>query len=116
MLKIKVICIGKIKENYLKDAIVEYSKRLSKYCNLEIIELEDERLSNNMSMQEIDNIKEKESIRIKNRLFQNTYLFILDLRGQEFSSEKFAEKINDITVNENSNITFVIGGTVRTFR
>ena len=64
MLSINIICVGKIKENYLKDAISEYSKRLSKYCNLNIIELPDEKLPNQLSQKNIDEVKNIEGNKI----------------------------------------------------
>lgn len=112
MLKINIICVGKIKEKYLKDAIDEYSKRLSKYCNLDIIEVEDEKLPNNISLTQKEAIKTKECEKIKEKIPKDTYIFVLDLKGKQYSSEDFANKINDITINEKSNITFIIGGTL----
>ena len=112
MLKINIICVGKIKEKYLRDAIDEYSKRLSKYCNLDIIEVEDEKLPNNISLAQKDDIKTKECEKIKGKIPKDTYVFVLDLNGKQYSSEEFANKINDITINEKSNITFIIGGTL----
>ena len=103
---------GKIKEKYFKDAIQEYSKRLSKYCNLDIIEVEDEKLLNNMSESDKELIKRAECEKIKRKIPRDSYIFVLDLRGKQFSSEEFASKINNITINENSNITFIIGGSL----
>lgn len=112
MLKINIVCVGKVKEKYLKDAIDEYSKRLSKYCNLDIIEVEDEKLPNNISLAQKEAIKAKECDKMKEKLSKDTYVFVLDLKGKQYSSEDFAQKIEDITVNEKSNITFIIGGTL----
>ena len=112
MLKINIICVGKVKEKYLKDAIDEYSKRLSKYCNLDIIELEDEKLPSNINLSQKEAIKKKESERILEKIQKDTYVFVLDLKGKQYTSEEFAQKINTITINENSNITFIIGGTL----
>lgn len=112
MLKINVICVGKIKENYFKDAVQEYSKRLSKYCNLDIIEVEDEKLLNNMSESDKELIRKEECEKIKRKIPKGSFIFVLDLRGKQFSSEEFASKINNIAINENSNITFIIGGSL----
>ena len=103
---------GKVKEKYFKDAIQEYSKRLSKYCKLDIIEVEDEKLMNSMSESEKELIKRAECEKIKRKIPKESYIFVLDLRGKQFSSEEFAYKINNITINENSNITFIIGGSL----
>ena len=112
MLNINILCVGKIKENYLKDAIKEYSKRLSKYCNLNIIEVPDETVPNKLSDVVIEDIKNKEASKMLEQLKKETYLICLDLKGKEYSSEEFSEKIQDIAVQGNSSITFVIGGTL----
>ena len=99
---IKIICLGKIKEDYLNDAIDEYKKRLSKYTNLEIIELED---IDNKS-KEIVLSKEKEEI--LKYLNKKEYIICLDIDGKELDSLEFAKKIDNIYLT-NSNITFIIG-------
>ena len=112
MLNINVICVGKIKESYLQSAISEYKKRLSKYCNISIIEVADEKLPNKINSFIIEDITEKECNRILEHLKKDSYLICLDLKGKELSSEDFSSKIDDIALNFNSNITFVIGGTL----
>lgn len=112
MLNINVVCVGKVKEVYLRDAIAEYAKRLSKYCNLKIIELPDEKLPNKLYNSVISEIKEKESKKIINALKNDSYVICLDLKGKEMSSEDFSKKIQDISLRFNSTITFVIGGTL----
>ncbi len=99
---IKIICIGKIKENYLKDAINEYKKRISKYTNIEIIELDDYNYDVKKTLlTEYNNI-----IKVMNG---SDYNILLDINGIEMDSISFAKKIND-TLSINSNITFIIGG------
>lgn len=110
MIHINIVCVGKIKENYLKDAILEYSKRLSKYCKLNIIEITDEPIPNNLSEKASNNIKNIEGNKILNYL-NNSYVISLDLKGKQYSSEEFSEKIENISFN-NSNISFVIGGSL----
>lgn len=110
MIHINIICIGKIKENYLKDAIQEYSKRLSKYCNLNIIELSDEKLPNNLSDKLISQIKNIEGEKIISQI-RDSYVFSLDLKGKQYTSEEFSNKITNLSLNY-SNITFIIGGTL----
>lgn len=100
---IKVICIGKIKEEYLRDAIKEYQKRLSKYIKLEIIELND---INNENTQIVLNKEKEEIIRYINK---SDYIICLDIDGKEITSVDFSKKIDKI-FNINSNITFLIGG------
>ena len=111
MVHINIVCVGKIKEQYLKDAINEYSKRLSKYCNLNIIELQDkkipDRANSSIEMQVID----AESKDIISHLSKDACNICLDLKGKELSSEGFAEKINDIQLTS-STINFVIGGSL----
>ncbi len=112
MLNINIVCVGKVKEDYLKSAIAEYSKRLSKYCNLQIIELQDEKLPAKLNPSIINEIKDKESKKIIDSLKKDSYIFALDLKGKQFTSEEFSEKIDDIALNYNSSITFIIGGTL----
>lgn len=96
---IKLIVVGKIKENYLKEAIGEYSKRLSKYTKLEIIEVNDYS----------DNSLNKEKEEILKHINKNEYLIALDIDGKIISSEELAKKIDNIFIT-NSCITFIIGG------
>lgn len=112
MLHINIICVGKIKESFLKDAIDEYSKRLAKYCLLNIIELPDEKIPNNASEKEMLQVKEKEGQNILNNLKKESYIVCLDLKGKQYSSEEFSENLKNISVNYNSNITFIIGGSL----
>lgn len=111
MLNIQIICIGKIKESYLKMAIDEYSKRLSKYCKLEIIELPDERIPDKLNYNLSNEIKNKECSNIINHLKKSSYKIALDLKGKQLTSEKFSDKIQNISLI-NSNITFIIGGSL----
>lgn len=112
MLHINLICVGKIKEKYLKDAISEYSKRLSKYCILNIIELSDEKVPENLNESLQNIIIQKESDKILSSMKPNSYNIALDLKGVELSSEEFSDTLNKIALNYNSNITFIIGGTL----
>ena len=111
MLKINIICIGKIKEVYLKDAINEYSKRLSKYCVLCITELPDKPIPEKLNLSLEKQIKDFESEQIISHIPKNSYTICLDLTGKSFSSEDFANKISDLQ-NTNSSITFIIGGSL----
>lgn len=100
---IKIICIGKIKEKYLMDAIEEYKKRISKYTKLEIIELKD------YSMDDIHKVLELEKEQIKRYIDPKDYVISMEIEGEQISSEILAKKIDSI-LNTSSNITFVIGG------
>lgn len=112
MLHINIICVGKLKENFLKDAIDEYSKRLAKYCVLNFTELPDEKIPNNASEKEMLQVKEKEGQNILNNLKKDSYVVCLDLKGKQYSSEEFSDNLKNISVNYNSNITFIIGGSL----
>ena len=111
MLTINVICIGKIKEKFFKDAIDEYSKRLSKYCKLNILELPDEKIPDKINQNIENEIKSKECDNIINHIKKDSYVICLDLKGKEFSSEEFSASIDKISM-QNSKITFVIGGSL----
>ena len=111
MLHINVICVGKIKESFFRDAILEYSKRLSRFCNLTITELQDEKIPEKASEKIEQEIKEKEGQNIISHIKKDSYIICLDLNGKEFSSEQFSKKIEDISM-ESSQITFVIGGSL----
>ena len=111
MLTIQLICIGKIKENYLKSAIDEYSKRLSKYCKLNILELPDEKIPDKLNENLEMEIKTTECNNILNHIKKDSYIVALDLKGKEFSSEEFSQKLENISMNS-STITFIIGGSL----
>ncbi len=100
---IKIITVGSIKEKYLKDAIEEYTKRISKYTNIEIVEVKDEGLVEPQKAMELEGEK------IKKYISPRDYVITLEIEGKQLTSEEFAEKINNIYL-ETSNITFIIGG------
>ena len=111
-MRINIVCVWKIKEKYLKLGIDEFKKRLSKYCKLEIIELEDEKAPENLSDKEMLIIKEKEGKKILSKIKDNSYVIALAIDGKNLSSEELAETINKLGVRGISNITFVIGGSL----
>ena len=111
MLNIQVICVGKLKETYLKDAINEYSKRLSKYCKLDIIELPDEKVPEKLNPNLENDIKIKECNNILRHIKKDSYVISLDLTGKQFTSEDFSTKIEHISMTS-SHITFIIGGSL----
>ena len=111
MLHINLICIGKLKETYLKEAIQEYSKRLSKYYSFQIIELPDEKLPDTLNSSIISQIQDIESEKIISHIPKNSYVISLDLTGKQYTSEEFSEKIENIKIS-NSNLTFIIGGSL----
>lgn len=111
-MNIKIICIGKLKEKYLTQGINEYLKRISKYANINIIELPDETIPDNPSEKEVLGIKNIEAQKIMKHIKPTDYVFTLDLKGKQLSSEEFAQKITDATVSGYSSFCFIIGGTV----
>ena len=90
-MRINIVCVGKIKEKYLKLGIDEFKKRLSKYCKLEIIELEDEKAPENLSDKEMLMIKEKEGKKILSKIKDNSYVIALAIDGKNLSSEELAK-------------------------
>lgn len=111
-MKITIVTVGKIKEKYLKDAIAEYSKRLSKYCKLEIIEVADEKTPDNASEVVEEQIRAKEGERILKHIKDDAYVITLEINGKMLSSEDLAEKIDTLGVKGISHIVFVIGGSI----
>ena len=112
MITINILCVGKVKEKFFRDAIEEYSKRLSKYCNLNIIEVGDCKIPEKINSSIEKNIKDEEGAKILSKLKKDTYLICLDLKGKQYDSVEFSEKISKLSVDGISNITFVIGGTL----
>ena len=108
-MNITVICLGKLKEKYLSDAVTEYSKRISAYGKLDIIELNPVKLSENPSKSEIKTALEKEAIEIIKKTPQNAFIIPLCVEGELLSSEGLANKFNKILLSGKSNIVFIIG-------
>ena len=112
VLKIKLICVGKIGEKYLVEGIKEYKKRLNKYINLDIVEVKDEPLPKKNNDKEIDKIKYIEEEKIKEKLDSNAHIIMLDLEGKQFTSEEFAQKIKEFENTGINKINIIIGGTM----
>lgn len=111
-MKITLICVGKLKEKYLSSGVAEYVKRLSRYCNLEIIELQDEKTPDNASIAEEIQIRNKEGERILKAIKGDPYCIALAIEGNMLSSEELAEKINNLGISGVSHISFIIGGSL----
>lgn len=111
MLNIKLVVVGKLKEKFHKDEVNEYLKRLSKYAKVSLIEVEEEKIKDNSSLKENEQILNKEGNNILKQIKDNEFIFLLDLHGKEISSEEFASKIDQLMSNY-STITFVIGGSL----
>ena len=111
-MKITILTVGKIKEKYLRDAISEYSKRLSRYAKLEIIEVADKKTPDNASETVETNIKNKEAERLLKYIRDDAYLITLEIKGKQLTSEELAQKIDTLGVQGTSHIIFVIGGSL----
>ncbi|HHU71884.1 MAG TPA: 23S rRNA (pseudouridine(1915)-N(3))-methyltransferase RlmH [Clostridiales bacterium] len=111
-MKITLICVGKLKEKYLSSGVAEYVKRLSRYCKLEIVELQDEKTPDNASLAEEVQIKNKEGERILKAIKGEAYCIALAIEGDMLTSVKLAEKINNLGISGLSHITFIIGGSL----
>lgn len=111
-MKITILTVGKIKEKYLKDAIDEYSKRLSKYCKLEMIEVTDEKTPENASEVVEDMIRSKEAERLMKYIKEDAFVITLEINGRQLSSEELADKVEKLGVQGISHIVFVIGGSI----
>ncbi|MDR1774699.1 MAG: 23S rRNA (pseudouridine(1915)-N(3))-methyltransferase RlmH [Clostridioides sp.] len=111
-MNIQIICIGKIKEKYIKLGIDEFLKRLSKYAKVDIVELDDEKAPENLSEKARNQVKQKEGNKILNKIKQNSFVIGLAIEGKSLSSEELAEYISDLNVKGKSSISFVIGGSL----
>lgn len=112
MIEINVVCVGKIKEKYWNEAISEYSKRLSRYCKLSIIEVADEKTPDNAPEAIENQIKQKEGERILSKIPDNAHVIALAINGKKYTSEALSDHINDLAVCGKSKISFVIGGSL----
>lgn len=111
-MNINVICVGKLKERYWTEAVAEYSKRLSRYCRIRIVELKEERLPDHASKAEEENVKNAEGESILRSLSPDSYVIALDIKGKQLSSEQLSKKIDDLTVEGRSSIDLIIGGSL----
>ena len=111
-MKITIITVGRIKEKYLKDAIAEYSKRLTKYCKLDIVEVADEKTPDNASDVVEEAIRDKEAERIMKHIKDDMYVVTLEINGKMLTSEELASKIERLGIQGKSDVAFVIGGSI----
>jgi 23S rRNA (pseudouridine1915-N3)-methyltransferase len=111
-MKITLITVGKIREKYLKDAIAEYSKRLSKYCKLEIVEVADEKTPDQASENVERQIRQKEGERILRYVKDDAYVFTLEIGGTMLDSVAFAKKMETLGIQGKSHLIFIIGGSI----
>lgn len=111
-MKITILCVGKIKEKFYRDAIAEYEKRLSRYCKLEVIEVADEKTPEGASETVELQIKEKEAERMEKYLREGAFVCALAIDGKQLDSVKLSEKIERLGTSGTSHIIFLIGGSL----
>ena len=111
-MRISIVCVGKVKEKYFTGAIDEYSKRLSRYCKLEIVEVPDEKTPDGASEALNLQIKEKEGRRILDKIPEDAYVMVLAIEGKQPDSVELSKKIENLGIRGESHIVFVIGGSL----
>lgn len=111
-MKIKIVTVGKLKEKYLKDGIAEYSKRISRFAKLEMIELADEKTPDKASEIENQKILETEGARILSKVGERDFVLVLAIEGKTFSSEEFSKQLEEASIKGYSTLTFIIGGSL----
>ena len=110
MLNMRIVCVGKLREQFYIDAFNEYSKRLSAYCKFECVELNETKLGSSPSDKEIAAALDKEAVDIERALGKDAYVIAMCVEGKQLKSEDFAQKINSRAVSGRGRICFVIGG------
>ena len=111
-MKITVICVGKVKEKFYRDAIAEYEKRLTKYCKPDFVEVADEKTPDGAGEALEEQIKAREGARILEKIKPDAYVCTLEIGGKKMSSEGMADWMEKLCVSGTSHITFVIGGSL----
>lgn len=111
-MKIKIVTVGKLKEKYLKDGIAEYTKRISRFAKLEMIELADEKTPDKASESENQKILETEGARILSKVGERDFVVVLAIEGKTFSSEEFSKQLEQASIKGYSTLTFIIGGSL----
>ena len=111
-MKIKIVTVGKLKEKYLKDGIAEYTKRISRFAKLEMIELADEKTPDKASELENQKILETEGARILSKVGERDFVVVLAIEGKTFSSEDFSKQLEQASIKGYSTLTFIIGGSL----
>ncbi len=110
MLKVTVVCVGKLKEKYLKEAAAEYSKRLKAFCRFDIIEVDEEKAPESPNESQINNILNAEGKRILAKIDKSAKIAAMCIEGRQMSSKAFAQFFSDSALSGVSSIAFVIGG------
>lgn len=111
-MKVTIICVGKIKEDFFRKAVAEYEKRLGKYCKLEIIEVQDEKTPDNASSALEEQIREKEGARILKYVKEDAYIYTLEIQGRNPDSVTLARQLEQLGIQGKSHIQFIVGGSL----
>ncbi|MCM3624842.1 23S rRNA (pseudouridine(1915)-N(3))-methyltransferase RlmH [Brevibacillus borstelensis] len=111
-MQITIVTVGKLKEKYLREGIAEYTKRLSAYCKLQIVEVSDEKAPEELSASEMEQVKRKEGERILAQIKPDHYVIALAIDGQMWSSEKLSSELDKLALHGRSQVAFVIGGSL----
>ncbi|WMJ80151.1 23S rRNA (pseudouridine(1915)-N(3))-methyltransferase RlmH [Clostridium sp. MB40-C1] len=111
-MNITIMCVGKLKEKYLKKSVEEYTKKIRKFANINIIELEDEKTPDSASYKEEILIKEKEGSNILRYIKDDMYVIAMDLNGKRIASEEFGKVINNLKIRGINEVVFIIGGSL----
>jgi len=111
-MKIKIACVGKVKDSFYRDAVAEYAKRLSRFCTLEIAEVADEKAPETLSPAEESQVIEREGERLLSRILPGEFVVCLAIGGKRFTSEQFASTLQATFDRASSCVTFVIGGSL----
>lgn len=109
MLNVNIICVGSLKEKFFTDAVSEYTKRLSRYCKFNVIELSEEKIADKATDSQIENTLKKEGEKILSKVGKGDYVVAMCIEGKIISSEDLASKLNDISMSSGS-VDFIIGG------
>ena len=111
-MKITIVCVGKVKEKFFREAVSEYEKRLSRYCRFDIVEVADEKTPEGAGSLQEEQIREKEGRRILEKLREDAFVCTLEINGKRLSSEELARWMEKLAVGGTSHIMFVIGGSL----
>ncbi|MBR6006436.1 MAG: 23S rRNA (pseudouridine(1915)-N(3))-methyltransferase RlmH [Clostridia bacterium] len=109
-MKLRIICVGRLKEKFYEDAVNEFKKRLSRYAETEIVELPDEKAPEKLSAAELEQVKLAEGRRILARLTESDTVIALDIAGKQLSSTELAERLSAYMLGGKSRLAFIIGG------
>lgn len=111
-MNITILSVGKIKEKFYRQAIDEYSKRLSRYCKLQLIEVPDEKAPESLSDAEMEIIKDREGEALLKNVKEGSYVIALEIQGKSLSSEGLSEQLQRLALSGNSQVCFIIGGSL----